>query len=119
MRSRSGPDNLLLAGFLIINHRVASVAILDLSTSNGTLSGTSNILERCYTSWQGGSVSGGKVAVGLTRCGDLLVCKGGNRHAFAGVFDGYGTEAALAGEVEEGVLVQVPRLADVGRESSM
>ena len=51
------------------------------------------------------------MAAGLAGWGDLLVCEGGNRHAFAGVFDGYGAQASLAGEVEEGVLVQVPRFA--------
>ena len=56
-----GPDSLRLEGFLLINHHVASVALLDLSTSNGTLIRTSNILETCFPSWQGGSVSEGRV----------------------------------------------------------
>ena len=56
-----GPDSLRLKGFLLINHQIASVALLDLSTSDGALSRTSNIVERCYTSWQGGSVSEGRV----------------------------------------------------------
>ena len=60
-RPRSGPDSLRLEGFLLINHHIASVALLDLSTSNGTLSRTINMVERCYTSWQGRSVSEGRV----------------------------------------------------------
>ena len=54
---RLGPDNLFIEVFLVINHQVASVALLDLSTSDGTLSRTINMVERCYTSWQVGSVS--------------------------------------------------------------
>ena len=57
-KPRLGPDSLVLEGFLIINHHVASVALLDLSTSNGMLSGTIDMVERCFTSWQVGSVSG-------------------------------------------------------------
>ena len=60
-RSRLGPDSLLLEGFLLINHHVASVALLDLSTSNRMLNGTIDIVERCFTSWQVGSVSEGRV----------------------------------------------------------
>ena len=41
-RSRLSPDNLFIEVFSVINHQVASVALLDLSTSNGTLSRTSN-----------------------------------------------------------------------------
>ena len=47
-------------------------------------------------------------------CGDLLVGEGRNRHALAGVFDGYGAEATIAVEVQEGVLVQVPGLGHFG-----
>ena len=57
-RSRLGRDSLLLEGFLLINHHVASVALLDLSTSNRMLNGTIDMVEKCFTSWQGGSVSG-------------------------------------------------------------
>ena len=57
---RLGADIFFLEVLLVINHRVASVALLDLSTSNGTSSRTINMVERCYTSWQGGNVSGGR-----------------------------------------------------------
>ena len=40
---------------------------------------------------------------GLAGHGDLFICEGGYRHAFAGVLDGYGTEAAIAVEVQKGV----------------
>ena len=64
-RSRSGPDSLLLGVFPVINHHVASVAILDLSTPNGTLSTISNMVERCFPSWQGANViEGGPVPSG-------------------------------------------------------
>ena len=42
-RSRLGRDSFLLEGFLLINQHVASVALLDLSTSNRMLNGTSNV----------------------------------------------------------------------------
>ena len=57
-KPRLGADSFFLEVLSVINHRVASVALLDLSTSNGTSSRTINMVERCYTSWQGGNVSG-------------------------------------------------------------
>ena len=72
-----------------------------------------SIVKKCHRSWEGGSVSG-RVAAGLARCGDLLVCGGGTRHSFTGVFDGCGAETAFTIEVQEGIFVQAPRLVDVG-----
>ena len=62
-----GPDSLFSKGFLLINDRVASVALLDLSSSNRTFSRTSTMVERCITNWQAETVSvgGGVVEVGL------------------------------------------------------
>ena len=54
-------DSFFLEVLSVINHRVASVALLDLSTSDGTSSRTINMVERCFTSWQVGNVSGGTI----------------------------------------------------------
>ena len=46
--------------------------------------------------------------------GNLLEGESGNGHAFPGVLDGYGAEAAIAVQVQKRVFVQVSRLIHIG-----
>ena len=57
--SRFGAESLLIGVVSVINHQVSSLALLDLPTSDGTLSKTSdsNMVERCFLNWQAQSVS--------------------------------------------------------------
>ena len=58
--SMLGAESLLSGVFSVINRHVFSLPLLDLSTSDGTLCCTGNMVERCFTTWQAGSVSVGR-----------------------------------------------------------
>ena len=52
-----GAESLLIEVVSVINHHVSSLALLDLSASDGTLCCTGNMVGRCFPKWQAADVS--------------------------------------------------------------